>query len=221
MNNTLRNDLNSSALVFTAMNKPMKANRKTIDTFLHILSEVKDFRQEGKTVYKLENLLFICFYLSLKGEFTSFKHIADYVQVKQNWFIRQNLIERGKISHAISTYSISVYNVSNGLCLSSAPLADKDSEIKEFQRLLPKFRLENCIVTADALHCQRQPAGARDDIARKIGEIKKPKIIEHNNCEYTILILKDCIGADWSGAKAYVKMVSHKRKDQKDYNPEP
>ena len=61
----------------------------------------------------------------------------------------------------------------------------------------------------------------RDDIARKISEIKKPEIIEHNNCEYTILILKDYIGADWPGAKAYVKMVSHKRKDQKDYNPEP
>ena len=105
--NTLRNDLNSITLVFTATNKPMKANRKTIDTFLHILSEVKDFRQEGKTVYKLENLLFICFYLSLKGEFTSFKHIADYVQVKQNRFIRRKLIERGKISHAISTCSIS------------------------------------------------------------------------------------------------------------------
>ena len=61
----------------------------------------------------------------------------------------------------------------------------------------------------------------RDDIARKISEIKKPEIIEHNSCEYTILILKDYIGADWPGAKAYVKMVSHKRKDQKDYNPEP
>lgn len=107
MNNTLRNDLNSSALVFTAMNKPMKANRKTINTFLHILSEVKDFRQKGKTVYKLENLLFICFYLSLKGEFTSFKHIADYVQIKQNRFIRRKQIEKGKISHAISTCSIS------------------------------------------------------------------------------------------------------------------
>ena len=95
--NTLRNDLNSLTLAFASMNKPMKANRKTIDTFLHILSEVKDFRQEGKTVYKLENLLFICFYLSLKGEFTSFRHVADYVQVKQNWFIRRKLIEKGKV----------------------------------------------------------------------------------------------------------------------------
>ena len=184
--NTLRNDLNSITLVFTTTNKPMKANRKTIDTFLHILSEVKDFRQEGRTVYKLENLLFICFYLSLKGEFTSFKHIADYVQVKLSWFIKRNLVEKGKIpshdtfmrvfqyldasslrdvflerikymmkrlveldreaagkksllsgdgkevrgsgrkdqSRNINVFNI--YNVSNGLCLSSTPLADKD-----------------------------------------------------------------------------------------------
>ena len=298
--NILRNDLNSLTLAFASMNKPMKANRKTIDTFLHILSEVKDFRQEGKTVYKLENLLFICFYLSLKGEFTSFRHVADYVQVKQNWFIRRKLIEKGKVpshdtfmrvfqyldanslrdvflerikylmkrlveldqeaagkksllsgdgkeirgsgrkdqSHNINVFNI--YNVSNGLCLSSTPLVDKDPEIREFQRLLPKFRLDNCIVTADALHCQRKTCSIildhkgeyvitakgnqqelRDDIAGKINEIRNPEVIKHHNCEYTIMILKDYIGADWPGAKAYVKMISHKRKGQKDYNAEP
>ena len=61
----------------------------------------------------------------------------------------------------------------------------------------------------------------RDDIAGKINEIRNPEVIKHHNCEYTIMILKDYIGADWPGAKAYVKMISHKRKGQKDYNPEP
>lgn len=298
----LRNDLNAVVMFFRPIGKDFKCGPKTVDTFLELLKGVPDFRDPMKIKYKLENLLFICFYLALKGEFTSFYHVANYVEVKQDWFIERGLVKEGelpshdtfmrifqyldanglrdtflnKIKYLVErlvemdqsvknkhklisgdgkeirgsgrsgrSYNINMFNIfclSNGLCLSSTPLSDKDSEIPEFQRLLPKFNLKNCMVTADALHCQRETCSIiinrkgnytikvkdnqselKSDIIRMLARYPDKLVsLSHNHCDYKILILpRTCIGADWPGARAYIQMISHKRIHQKDYNPEP
>ena len=58
-----------------------------------------------------------------------------------------------------SKRNVNVFNIldpSSELCLSSIPLEDKDSEIPTFQHALKFFSLKNTMVTADALHCQRE-----------------------------------------------------------------
>lgn len=298
----LRNDLNAVVMFFRPIGKDFKCGPKTVDTFLELLKGVPDFRDPMKIKYKLENLLFICFYLSLKGEFTSFYHVANYVEVKQDWFIERGLVKEGelpshdtfmrifqyldanglrdtflnKIKYLVErlvemdqsvknkhklisgdgkeirgsgrsgrSYNINMFNIfclSNGLCLSSTPLSDKDSEIPEFQRLLPKFNLKNCMVTADALHCQRETCSIiidrkgnytikvkdnqselKSNIIRMLARYPDKLVsLSHNHCDYKILILpRTYIGADWPGARAYIQMISHKRIHQKDYNPEP
>ena len=57
--------------------------------------------------------------------------------------------------------NINVFNIldaSSSICISSTPLTSKESEIKEIQRLLPKYDLDKTMVTCDALHCQRKTA---------------------------------------------------------------
>ncbi len=134
-----------------------------------------------------------------------------------------------------------IYDVSNGLCLSSTPLDDKESEIPEFERLITKFKINNAIITADALHCQRKLCEKiikhQGEYVIKVKDNQKElrKEISHcfetnkyaieskkfNECDYQIMKLpKNYIGCDWPGQAAYIKMVSHKRIKQKDYNPE-
>lgn len=131
-----------------------------------------------------------------------------------------------------------ILNASSSVCISSTALDDKESEIKEFQRLLPKYNLANTMVTADAMHCQRKTAeiivnnkgeymltvkdnnpGLREEIDRKMEGSKLTKI-SFNKCDYEILNLPSSyIGEDYPKQKAYVRMVSHKREGQKDYSP--
>lgn len=298
----LRDDLNSVVMFFQPIGKDFKCGPKTVDTFLALLKGVPDFRDPMKIKYKLENLLFICFYLALKGEFTSFYHAATYVEVKQEWFIERGLVKEGELpshdtfmrifqyldanglrdtflnkikylterlieidqsakdKHKLISgdgkeikgsgrsgrfYNINMFNIyccSNGICLSCTPLSDKESEIPEFQRLLPKFNLKNCMVTADALHCQKDTCSIilerkgnytikvkdnqkelKEDIIHMLAQhAGKTVSVSHNSCDYKILILsRTYIGADWPGARAYIQMISHKRIHQKDYNPEP
>ena len=134
-----------------------------------------------------------------------------------------------------------IYDVSNGLCLSSTPLTDKESEIAEFERLITKFNIDDAIITADALHCQRKlcnkivshkgeyvikvknnQAELKNEMIHCFETNKFPIISEtFNSCDYQIMKLSNTyIGCDWPGQAAYIKMVSRKRIKQKDYNPE-
>lgn len=134
-----------------------------------------------------------------------------------------------------------IYDVSYGLCLSSTPLTNKESEIDEFERLITKFKINNAIITADALHCQRklcekiiQHQGEylikvkdnQEELKKEIShcfEVNKYSIESKsfNECDYEVMKLpKNYIGCDWPGQVSYIKMVSHKRIKQKDYNPE-
>lgn len=275
-------------------------NKKVIEQLLHIVSEVTDFRDQMKIHYKLDHLLCICVLIALRGKFTSFLYVEDYIELNQKEFIRLGLIEKGKIpSHDTlrrlfmcldvnelrdcllyrirdflkklceadessrnkttllsvdgKTFNgsgrkgkqaninvLNIYNASSGICLSSTPLVNKESEIPEAQRLLLKFNLEHTLVTADALHCQKNTCqiiirkkgnylfkvkenqlSLLNEIKARFGKIKKHKIVKYNQCEYEFYHLEDgYIGDEWPEAKVYARMVSHKRIHQADYNPE-
>ena len=292
----LQDSIADVLLFFQDLKVPYKAGNKEIRSLIHILSGVKDFRIEGKTTYRLENLLTICFLLALRGEFHSFSYAATYVRVREEEFVKLGLVEKGKTpshdtfrrifthldanslrdvfaskikvflnriagtaEHNQKKVSIlsgdgktfngsgrggrhnynvfNMYNASSSVCLTSIPLADKDSEIPAFQKLLPKYNLRNTVVTADALHCQRDTCGIivekggeyvfkvkgnqkalMEDIQSKFSDGRsKITVLTHNNCEYSFIKLpKSYIGYEWPGQKTYVKMISHKRDAHKD-----
>lgn len=129
---------------------------------------------------------------------------------------------------------LNVYNTSKELCIYSNPLDDKDSEIKEAQEILNKFNLKNTIVTGDALHCQKKTceiisnkkgkyvftvrdnqSSLLEEIKAKIAKSKKIITKEFNDCIYSICLLPSSYqGLEFSNQKAYVKMISNKRKKQ-------
>lgn len=135
-----------------------------------------------------------------------------------------------------------IYSASNSICSNSIPLDDKQSEIPTFTEYLEKYDLRKTMVTADALHCQRRICSvivkkkghyvikAKNNQEALVNEIaqsfekhtKKIKKLSFNNCDYEMLLIKDIISdVDWPGCKSYIKMISHKREDQRDYNPLP
>ena len=293
--------LRSVALFFQDLRTPYSLDKRSVKNLVHILSGVKDFRCAGKTIYRLENLLAICFILAMRGEFQSFYYVAEYVRVKEEEFVQLGLVEKGQLpSHdtfrrvfghldanglrdafldkirpflerlvrldkeakckkrllsgdgktfngsgrgeARNLNVFNIYDASNAICLSSVPLTDKESEIPEFQRMLPKFNLKNTIVTADALHCQRKTAqiirdgggdylftvkGNQQQLLDEVSsafsrDIGTKTTIKSELCDYEIIKLrKSYVGSDWPGQKAYVRITSYKRKGQKDFNPQP
>lgn len=310
MNDTkkLRDELKSISMVFSTLKTPYKPGKNEIDALLHILSKVKDHRMEGKIRYRIENILGICFYLALKGEFRSFLYAAQYVEVRQEEFIALGLIEKGEVpshdtflnifnrldasslrdafidrfraflknAYAIATADdekkaeyrmlsgdgkafngsgrttreetkrninvFNIYSASNSICYTSVPLDDKDSEIPAFREILRKYDLRKTVVTADALHCQRATCDviiskkghyvikAKRNIGNAFNEIEasfdkfktKIKKLSFHDCDYEMVQIKDIISDEaWPGCRSYIKMVSHKRKDQMDYNPAP
>ena len=292
------------SLFFQKLDTPYIMAREEIDTLLHILSGVKDFRKQGKIIYKLNLILGICFYLALKGKFTSFHYASTYVDVHKAEFEELGLIENGRVpSHDTflnifnhldalslrdvfiekfkqfleSAYNLvedksgkykllsgdgktfngsgrkggkanynvfNMYSASNAVCSISVPLTNKESEIPEFRELLLKYDLRKTIVTADALHCQRKTCEAiiskkghylikaKGNNEALVAEIeqsfsnqkysKKIQKLHHNDCDYEMILISDIISdIDWPHCRAYVKMISYKRKDQMDFNPVP
>lgn len=135
-----------------------------------------------------------------------------------------------------------LYDASSSLCLTSIPLDDKESETPTFLSILKQFNIKNSMVTADALHCQRETARIinsrggfycfkvknnqptfKEHLIQKIN-LHADKVIStsYNNCDYKIYIIDYKIDdLDFPGAKAYIQMHSHKCACQADYNPEP
>ena len=129
---------------------------------------------------------------------------------------------------------LNVYNSSKEICIYSNPLDDKESEIKESQEILNKYNLKNIVVTGDALHCQKRTC---EIIVNKKGdyvftvkenqsallEEMKTRIVNsksiisksYNDCDYSILLLPSTYkGLEFAGQKAFIKMISNKRKNQ-------
>lgn len=132
-----------------------------------------------------------------------------------------------------------IYDYSYGVCISSTPLLDKDSEIKECKRLLRKFNLSNTVVTADALHCQKDIAeiilsksgeyvlrvkdnqkNLKKEIKRRFKEFNKRTVkIKYNNVNYSFLLLKkEYQDSEFPGVKIYGKALSNKRKNSNGNN---
>ena len=147
----------------------------------------------------------------------------------------------GRKNGASNKNVFNFFDASRGICLLSVTLDDKESEIPAFQYILKRFKLDNSMITADALHCQRKTCQIITDknglytfkvkdnqLALKehmtfVMDKNKDKCIKKsfNNCDYEIFILDYPITEqEFPGTKAFVRMVSHKRKDQQDYNPE-
>ena len=144
-----------------------------------------------------------------------------------------------------SKHNVNVFNIldpSSELCLSSIPLEDKDSEIPTFQHALKFFSLKNTMVTADALHCQRETmsiilgksghftVAVKDnqpslkEVITRTFDNNKDTInkVEFNDCDYYIFPIDyELTEVEFPGTRAFIKMISLKRKDQVDYNPEP
>ena len=135
-----------------------------------------------------------------------------------------------------------VLDASHPVCLASVPLEDKDSEIPAFRDLLRRYQLKGTMVTADALHCQtetmeiiRRRGGDYTLTVKDNQESKKQHIIDmlrinaskckyftHNFCEYEIFVIDyELTEEDFPHAGSYVRIISHKRADQKDYKPQP
>ena len=307
MNNVtmIKDNMKTISLVMSPLKAKIRSNKKFIDTLLHILDGVPDFRMQGKIKYDLDKILCICLLIAMRGKFTSFYHAAMFIKVKADYFRRLGLIEGNNIpSHDTlrriffkldanalrdclttrikafikkitdrassseekkvrllsgdgktfngsgrkkSDRNVNVFNIldpSSELCLTSIPLDDKESEITTFQHALKLFSLKNTMVTADALHCQRETMiiihdnGGEFTVAVKDNQpslkevviktfdnlkeaIDKYKVV-YNDCDYYIFPIDyELTDVEFPGTKAFIKMISHKRKDQADYNPEP
>lgn len=136
---------------------------------------------------------------------------------------------------------IQFFDASSALCHAVIPLDDKDSEIPTFQKVLNKFNLKDTMITADALHCQRKTVEiinkkgglyciklrtinqALSNFIIDVIKLNQSKCVRmsFNNCDYEIFIIDYRTNElDFLVLKLYIRMNSHKRKNQADYNPE-
>ncbi len=75
----------------------------SVKTFIHILSDVDDFRVKGRCIYKLENLIIMIFFAVLAGHGSNCIDIADYVSLKEEMFIKWGVLD-GKNIPAHDTF---------------------------------------------------------------------------------------------------------------------
>ena len=137
---------------------------------------------------------------------------------------------------------INIYELQSSTCICSIPVGEKTNEIPEAQKLLEQMDLKNCIITADALHCQalttsiirknkghylictkdNQQLLVSDIMSRFSDKRNARKIIreeikdEKDKLISSIEILKlpsGFIYEDFKDIRSYVKLTSHKRKD--------
>ena len=126
---------------------------------------------------------------------------------------------------------LNFYDVSKGVVLCSKQVKDKTNEIPLFQSLLKKFDINNAIITADALHCQKETVKIISDrkadyciaaksnqpslveMIDKIFSLRNPdKELNYSDRDYKIIKLKTGeITPEWENAKCIVKTISHKR----------
>lgn len=132
-----------------------------------------------------------------------------------------------------NTSTLNIYDSSSDVCVYSITIDKKTNEIPVAQRKLIQLDLRNTIVTADALHCQKDTAGIirkrrgdyvlcakdnqeglKEDI-RSSFEKKRPKqhetvFFNRNNRKFWVIKLeKGYIGEDWTDQRLYIKMVSY------------
>lgn len=65
----------------------------SVKTFIHILSDVEDFRVKGRCIYKIENLIIMIFFAVLAGHGSNCIDIADYVSLNKQMFVKWNILD--------------------------------------------------------------------------------------------------------------------------------
>lgn len=128
-----------------------------------------------------------------------------------------------------NTNVLNVFDSSLKTCIKSIPVSDKTNEIPTAQDFLREFNLRNTVVTADALHCQRETADIisknkgiyvlpvkdnhsllKEEIAAKFDKDRsKAAIIKRAKRTFEILTLPKGYATDgFTGLKTFIKMIS-------------
>lgn len=67
--------------------------------------------------------------------------------------------QRGsRVSTTEVTHTVNAWSTDNGVCLGQTKVADKSNEITAVPELLKKLAIKGCLVTADAMSCQKKIA---------------------------------------------------------------
>lgn len=64
--------------------------------FLHLFDDIEDFRMQGKTKYKLSNLLLLILLVIIKEKTNSCFHIAAVIRVQKAYYTKLGLLEDGQ-----------------------------------------------------------------------------------------------------------------------------
>ena len=268
--------------------------------FLHIFDDVKDFREKGKVVYKLSDLLLLMLLYILQSGRQSISNLAYWCDAMKQPLEEAGIIHDGQVpSHdtfrritllldpasvrqavigRFHTYlkqfeaadrdpehktytllnidgqafngsgrsdgtrspsrnlsSLNVYSAGMYLNLCASIIPEKTNEIPVAQALLGTMNLKGVIVTADALHAQRETCGiikqqkghfvitVKDNQGTLLQEIidrftlekyqKRISVIERDHVVFRIYTLPSNYASDgFTGLKAFVEMTSRKKK---------
>lgn len=265
--------------------------------FIHLFSDVKDFRVTGKTKYKLGNLLMLILLVKYTTRSTSFFEIALHIRAREKYFSELGLIEdhqcpshdtlrrvmmcldgnalqeqtivrlydflrdlekeiKGsarhrqlamdgkemcgsgrseKTEHPLPNQQLfNIYDCGLATCIHCESIDSKTNEIPVGQAILEAMDLGKTVLTADALHCQRdttkiirskrghyvlavkdnQKLLKQEAIDRMAKDEKKVRVIERDKRTFSILRLPKGYAVDgFTGMKAFVKMTSRIRKE--------
>ena len=128
--------------------------------------------------------------------------------------------------------TLNVYNAGMYLNLEGIPIPEKTNEIPVAQELLQKMNLKGCIVTADALHCQKDTCriirekkghyvlNVKDnqptlctEIKSRIENPEKTNTLERGKRTFKLYHLPSAYARDgFTGMQTFVKMISTGRK---------
>lgn len=129
---------------------------------------------------------------------------------------------------------LNIYDTGLYTCISSTPVKDKTNEIPTAQEILSKMNLKKKVITADALHCQRETCkvihenkgiyvltakdnqqALKEDIEAKMERNKKSiKVYEREKRTFEIYHLPKSYAADgFTGLKSFIRMKSKIRKE--------
>ena len=99
MNNAtvIQDNMKIISVVLAPLKNKIRSNKKFVDTLLHILDGVTDFRKSGMIKYDLDKLLCICLLISMRGKFTSFYHASMFIKIRADYFRQLGLIEGNNI----------------------------------------------------------------------------------------------------------------------------
>ena len=134
-----------------------------------------------------------------------------------------------------NTAMLNVYDSGLATVIECEPIDDKENEIPVAQKLFSTMDLKNTVLTADALHCQRDTAAiikgqagvyvltVKDNQPLLLEEIKarfinpKSKITKHELEERTVEILdlpkNYALADEWAGLRTFTRMISSRGKN--------